>query len=255
MKKLTKSVLKNEELLQDRADVEILQKIYEETLDIFVESNYPDGHSGDSLMCSIHQQFPHGHNCVACNLNVQNKLIERYLFGFKSFIDLHLVSANFIMLLYLMVERYQTYFTMIELPEAYRKRYFNVFQKVVQWANFLKHPKSFMLSVHAGYFIENHIMPKSPLPSEEQKKVVVIDGQFAKEYYSGANNNPKLYRLMKKQENVHVIFPDPINLIKEFVIAQKKFVELIAQNEIIRDLLNDEATVSEYFENSEESDI
>lgn len=250
MKKLTKRILKDESIFRDQAEIEILRRIYEEALDVFIDGNYPDGSSGDSLMCSIHRQFPHGHNCVACNLNTQNKLIERYLLGYKSFVDLHLVSTNFIMLLYLLVERYQTYFKIIELPESYRIRYFSVFQQVVHWANFLKHPKSFMLSHHAGFYIENHIMPSSTLLSEVLKSLVVIDNKFTKEYYSGDKNNNKLYNLMKKKENIHVIFPDPVQLIKEFVIAQKTFVEMIAQNEIIRDVLNNEATISEYFANA-----
>ena len=207
-------------------------------------------------MCSIHNSFKDGHNCVACNLNVNSELIIKFLLQYKEFGDVNLTFTNFILLLYLLVERYNEYFNLLTLQESYRLRYFQVFQEIKWWANFLKHPKAFML-VHHPVFVYNTMKYNSEqdnyeLIEEAKKNGSIIDTEFVKEYYSGDKNNPKLYQKLTKKENFLVIYPDPISLITKFVDAQKKFVATIAENEIIREILESKATIKTYFEGENE---
>ena len=124
---------------------EDLQNDFQKVLEIYLSSHYPDGVDSSSLMCSIHGSFKEGHNCVACNLNVNSELIIKFLLQYKAFRDVNLTFTNFILLLYLLVERYNEFFNLLTLQESYRIRYFQVFQEIKWWANFLKHPKGLIL--------------------------------------------------------------------------------------------------------------
>lgn len=252
MNKLTKEAVEIYSEIDDENISKNLSTLYLEVLDEFVKANYPNGIENTTLMCSIHNNFKEGHNCVACNLQTYSAIILRYLSGFKHFTDMHLTSVNFHLLLYLMVERYSVYFKIINLQESYRLKHFGVFQKITQWANFLKHPKSFMLAHHAIYWIRGieynseHWFYDTIENAKKHKKIV--DDTFVKEYYSGDKNNEKLLKIFSKKGDFVVAFPNPVELIKEFIIAQNKFVEMIKENEVIREILDDNATIIEYFQ-------
>ena len=86
------------------------------------------------------------------------------------------------------------------------------------------------------------------LIEEAKKNGSIIDTNFVKEYYSGDKNNPKLYQKLIKKENFLVLYPDPVVLITRFIEAQRKFVATIAENEIIREILESKATIKTFFE-------
>jgi hypothetical protein len=243
MTDLVKQVLEEQQLSEDKEQTENLQRLYKQVLEAYIAGNYPGGPEGETLMCSIHDAFQDGHNCVGCNLNEQSGLLIRYLAGYPHFKDLQLVSVQFHLHLYLLAERYLTYIELIKLHESQRGRYFSVFQKVIHWANFLKHPKSFVLVHHPSYLIAG-------LKEEQHDRsdFVVIDDEFVKTYYADGELNGKLRGKLAKKENVMVRFPDPIGLIGEFVKAQQKFVELIKENAVFREILSDEASIKDSFD-------
>lgn len=118
---------------------------------------------------------------------------------------------------------------------------------IKQWANFIKHPKAFMLVHHPTFIFEGF---KIPAESWKFKKSddyeIKIDSDFVKEYYSGGDKNKKLYDKLIKKEDVLVVLPNPVKLMTEFCNAQKYFVELICGNQVFRDLLSEKAT--KYYE-------
>jgi len=246
MTDLTRAVLAERKVWDGAIDTERLQQLYAEVLDLYIAGNYPDGAQGTTLMCAIHDAFTEGHNCVGCNLEEQSVLLIRFLAGNQHFSSVHLASVQFHMLLYLLAERYLTYIEFMELPKSQFARNFTIFQRIVQWANFLKHPKSFVLAHHPSYRIDG--LEDGPA---ETSAYVMIDDKFVKTYYSGGDNNGKLRGQLAKRENVLVSFPNPVELIRGFVTAQQKFVELIAENKIIRELLADEATIKKRFDLAE----
>lgn len=214
------------------------QKVFEQ----YIDQNYPA--EKDTLMCSIHESFHgEGHNCVACNLEEGSKLIANFLKNYNTFETPDSVFTPYIWYLYLMVTRMEEYIAIMNLNEGIRQKKFGIFQRIKQWANFVKHPKAFMFVHHPCYFFAGSTeLEELDLASYE----IVIDDKFVKEFYSGGDNNGKLYSKLSKKENVLVVFPNPINLMTEFLKAQKNFVDLICNNEMIRELLDDKAT--KYYE-------
>lgn len=214
-------------------------------LKLFIEANYiqkEDAH--DTLMCSIHDVFPSHHTCVGCNLQLGTQAIERFLVRHENFDSVEFDYAQYIMLLYLLVEKIHTYLELINIPQAYRARHFQVFQEVKYWANFLKHPKSFMLVLHPTWAYKG--LAFGWYHSEEKNRFV-IDSAFTKEYYSGDKKNAKLYELLARRDNVTVCFPNPVELTKQFMLALQKFVSIIAENEMVREMLESEMMVKKHF--------
>lgn len=196
----------------------------------------------DSFFCQIHQNFEDGHNCVACNLNLTNERILNFLYSYKFFNDIHSTYSIFIMLLYLQVECLFEYINLVKIPEPYILKNFRILYKIKRWANFLKHPKSFLLVHHPIWRYENDEFGKI------NTKNLIIDSDFVEKYYKGDKTNSELYRNLKKKEDVLVLFPNPEKLIEEYVLSQQKFRNLISENSIVREILEDEATIKEYFE-------
>jgi hypothetical protein len=236
-------------------DTTNLQSKFEEALDIFVSKNLceDDSKAYESLFCNIHSNFSSGHNCVACNLNESNDRIQNFLIQFRRFEDYHLTFTTFIMLLYLQVETISEYFKIMNLPEEYRLKHFQVLQKVKHWANFLKHPKTFMLVHHPNWTFENKT--SKLFPEQPNFKKPIIDTTFVQKYYSGDKKNDELYKLLIRKSDLTVVFPDPAELMNEFVNAQKKFAELIENNEIVREFLNDKATIEVHFSQNSEDGV
>ncbi|SFA89506.1 hypothetical protein SAMN05660845_0848 [Flavobacterium swingsii] len=257
MDKKTRNLIK-EYTSEKKESSDNLIPLFEKVLDIFVVTHYydqdDDDKEYDTLFCNIHSNFTQGHNCVACNLNNSNRLIQNFLLQYKSFHDSQLTFTNFILLLYLQVEVCNEYFNIMSIPENYRLKYFQIFQEVKHWANFLKHPKGFMLVHHPNWTFEGRIS-KDSSKSKLKKSNPFLDSDFMKKYYSGDKNNNELYKTLIRKEDLYVEFPNPINLITKFTEAQKKFAEIISKNEIVREMLNDKTTLEEYFSQSEDEII
>ncbi|WP_299155866.1 hypothetical protein [uncultured Christiangramia sp.] len=225
-------------------DSEDLVNVFEKVFDIFVDANYQND---STLFCSIHNSFNRGHNCIGCNLDSNNRRIENFLIQFKYFSDINLTFTSFILLLYLQVECITEYFKIIEIQERYRTKHFQVFTLIKRWANFLKHPKAFMLVHHPNWSFENRIFADAYVKKLYKNTNPTIDSSFINRYYNSDKNNKDLYRKLEKKEDLLVMFPDPIEIIKDFTNAQIKFVELISENSIARELLEDQTTIEKHF--------
>jgi len=219
---------------------------FEKCADIFESIAYPDENM-DGLMCKIHDAFGSNntkhHNCLGCNLDSSTHQIYMFLTQKDNHTDLELSATIYILLMYLLIERIQTIFEIIGLPESYRIKYFQVFQRINKWANFIKHPKAFVLCHHPVFILEND--PELNILKKESQ--VIIDNSFIFKYYSGDNNKKELFQELANKNDVLVIYPDFVKLTQDFCQALTKFVELIEKNEVYRDILNDKATIKDFF--------
>ena len=198
-------------------------------------------------MCSIHELFYNGedkaHNCIGCNLADYTKLMYTAIENLNINSPIEAFSST-ILYAYLLVERFEEIFKIVELHKSYRLKHFQVFVKIRRWANFLKHPKAFMFVHHPIYYFENDVT----IEDADSDSYIFIDQSFIDEYYSDGEKNTKLYKTLSNKKDVIVLLPDYSELIHEFCAAQKKFIELISKNEVFRELLDGKSTLKNYFE-------
>lgn len=252
MKEKTKQII--EAHYTNINDTNALKKIFQEVLIYYVEfHNTPTDiicEGDDSLFCSIHQFFSSedAHNCIGCNMNESNRRIETFLLGYRLFNDEYTAFTTFIFLLYLQVEQIFEYFDIVKLPEPYKQKHFQVFYDVKRWANFLKHPKTFCLVHHPIWTYEDDKDDYSASDSP------IINTKFVNRYYSGDKHNNELSKALLNKQDLKVIFPNPFSLVKRFCEAQKKFVLIIKDNLIIREMLDDKATIRDYYDSFADQD-
>ena len=214
----------------------------------FKNEIYP--HEGDSVMCAIHEKFGSlegtKHNCLGCNLADSTQWIHNYLHTSLTTEQTSLQEFYFgyLLQLYLLVERVYIVFNIIGLPEEYRCRHFSTFQQVHKWANFIKHPKSFLLVHHPQYFMDGD--PDTRI--DRSKFGVVIDQEFVLTYYAGPDNNSKLHKLLTNKTNVAVLFPNVLKLTEDVCSCIHKFINVIGNNEVYREVLNSRTTFDNYFD-------
>jgi hypothetical protein len=217
---------------------------------IFRDEIYP--HDGDSVMCDIHKEFGGldgtKHNCLGCNFADGTSWIYNCLHtALTSESDsLEEFYFDYLLKLYLLVERVYVVFEIIGLPLEYRCRHFQVFQRVHKWANFIKHPKSFLLVHHPKSFMDGDKDAEQPF--DRTKFGVVIDQEFVLEHYAGPDNNAKLHKLLTNKTDVAVLFPNIVTLTTEFCAAIHEFIDLIRNNAVYREVLNSRTTYDDYFE-------
>jgi len=211
---------------------------------VFDSEIYPND---ESIMCSIHDSFhkedDKAHNCIGCNFADYTQLLHTALQNVTVTAPIEAFSAT-ILYSYLLIERFEEIFKIIKLPDSYRLRHFQVFGQIRRWANFLKHPKAFMLVHHPEYYFENEIT----IEPGDEKTHIIIDQKFVDEYYSGEKENNKLFSLLSNKKNVVVLLPTLDKLIADFCVGQKKFIDIISNNEVFRELLDEKSTMKNYFE-------
>lgn len=201
------------------------------------------------MVCRIHDVFQQldakSHNCIGCNFASTTTAIERVLKRIASAddFDAEFDYCDYMMALYLFVERAAMVFDIICLPDGYRHRHFGVFQEIRRWANFLKHPNYFIL-VHHPVFQAGGAVDKQK--AWEQ----VVDTAFVVDNYGhdAQSKTGKLKTAFVRKTKVLVLFPDVVPFTERFCIAVKDFVSLIEHNAVFREMLDDIATYENYFE-------
>jgi hypothetical protein len=225
---------------------EFVEEQFDLAFDIFEKKVYPESDS-DGLMCKVHNAFgsnkSKSHNCLGCNLDESTHHIYMFLSEPSGHKDLQLAFTTYIILLYLIVERIETIFEIIGLPETYRIKHFHIFLKTKKWANFIKHPKAFVLCHHPYYVLEND----STWIKKAQKSKIIIDNGFVFKYYSGDDNKKDLFKQLTNKDNVVVEIPNLELFTEEFTDGLIKFVQLIENNEVYREIIRDKSTIENYF--------
>jgi hypothetical protein len=112
-------------------------------------------------------------------------------------------------------------------------------------------PTAFILTHHPVYDFENSGTTYDKAFTE------TINEQFVTQFYKGHTNqddqkkqNKELYNRLRNKKDIIVLFPDIAKLTDKLCYSYNKFVDLIINNDVYIEILNDETTISTYFENS-----
>ena len=201
---------------------------------------FPQG--GDAF-CRLHDPAlydgdENAHNCIGCNLNEYAMILQNAIAPRSYYVSKFDLFANFILHAYVIVERVNVFTQLIGISATGFAQTYPHLQQVRKWANFIKHPKAFML-VHDpqyGFVSEANTTDK-----------LVIDYDFVKKYYSGPDLNQQLYTILKNATNVLVVMPDMVSFASGVCYEFHAFVESLLSDKATRDILKDATTVEAFF--------
>ena len=236
-------------------DVELtyVQKELEASYQMLRERGYRE--DGYPLLCEIHRVFtgePYtpsfrgviDHNCLGCNFADSVHTIDSYLKTYNQQETIQHSFSIYLILLYLLVERMDTVFDIIQLHPEVRSRDFHSLSVIRKWANFIKHPKAFILC-HHPVFTTLHA-PKYKALHESAS--LTINTAFLQKYYTGDTHNSELYTILQNKECVLVVFPDAAHITESICSAMAMFLELLKDNKVYRDLLGKKTTFIDYWQ-------
>jgi hypothetical protein len=233
----------------EEEEAKIVTKQFENAFSIFQKEAIIDG---EPVMCQFHETFEtydtKHHNCLGCNFADSTLMINNFLQTYKFQGSIQSAYSTFIVLAYLLVERIDTLFNIIELNNDYRTEHFKILLEIRRWANFLKHPKAFLLTHHPTYSF--HSSPKNKDLIENAK--VIIDRNFVNEFYANDDRNEDLNNKLENQENVLVIFPNIPRITEDLCKAMRDCVAIARDNEVYRQVLEDKTTFYDYWINFQE---
>lgn len=206
----------------------------------------------DSTFCKLHEILSTretDHNCIGCNLNDILSYSRRGLESSLLFNSSSHILTSLIINLYLVVERIDTILNIIELNSAHREDNFKALNRIRKWANFIKHPKAFILCHHPIYTFQG-CQHNSAL---HKYNPIRIDDTFIITYYSDNEKNVALFNILENKENVLVVFPAVQKLIMEFVSEILHFNAVLRGNDVYRHVLADRTTFLDYWASDDQS--
>ena len=233
----------------EEEETEVVQKQLEEAYHIFQHEAILD--NGDPVMCQFHEAFgthdTRHHNCLGCNFADSTLLIHNFLQTYSLQRTIQYAYSTFIILAYLLVERIDNLFDIIKLNKAYKAEHFKVLSEIRRWANFLKHPKAFLLTHHPTF-----TFCRSPNNGALIKNArVVIDLNFVTDYYSNDKRNDELRKKLENKDDVLVVFPDVVRLAKDLCQVMHDCVSLIQDNPVYRWTVGRTTTFPDYWIDSQ----
>jgi hypothetical protein len=176
------------------------------------------------------------HNCIGCNLEEGARTIELFFYHNKNTDSKRYFLTLYSLLFYLQAERLAVIYKELGYKVPNKDKFdwsaFPVLQRINCWANFFKHPKSYMLLHHPMFFIEGepHI-PNLMING-------IIDDSFIHKFYKSRENNGDLRIELENKDNYIVVFPNLLELtmdlcsefekIKTLILNNKKLVEKLA---------------------------
>ncbi|MBK6701792.1 MAG: hypothetical protein IPG55_18300 [Saprospiraceae bacterium] len=221
--------------------------------DLFEQNAFTNG---EPNACKLHDAFggndgPH-HNCIGCNFASGSQLVLRFLKRHKDLDDVEQDVTIYILLLYLIVEKAEIIIDYLKYPSHLKSKNFQIFILIKRWANFIKHPKAFLLSHHSIYNYEDSNITYEFTPT------LVIDSTFVSKYYKGVSDkikqeelNNELYDRVSNKKDILVMFPNLLLLTVQFCYEYDFFVDMILSNETYRSELNNRATLKNFFTKKE----
>ena len=194
----------------------------------------------------MHAVFEFGnddHNCIGCNLADSVDHLRAFLETHETQKRIKFAYPSFIIHSYLLVERIDTLFNIIQLHQSYRDKNFKVLMAIRRWANFIKHPKAFIRTHHAVFTFSG----SAKFGDLSDNATVTINRAFIDKYYCNNDNNDDLIDELENKENVLVVFPDANYVTEKLCEALKKTIDLFENNEVYREILGDSTTFHDYW--------
>ena len=218
---------------------------YSKLADLVVSEFY-DSTGDNPDICDLHNitQNEHNtnHNCLACNFAetvISLKVIAQSLVHIQEH-DSVTAKQTYIIWMYLLFERMEEIFKLISLPMEYKTTRFPIGKLIKNWANFLKHPKAFLLTHHASY-------KDVDINENINENVININDDFIQKYYNGDKHNASLYQTISNNTNIRVIMPDINKLTIGLGRELKLLKNIIAENPIYQSVLKDKTVLENYF--------
>ena len=198
-------------------------------------------------MCKMHDAFgtlaTAHHNCLGCNFANSINMIGGYLDQKPNDGLIQYSFTTYLLLQYLLVERIDTLFNIIQLNTTYRIDKFKVLLEVRRWANFIKHPKAFLLTHHPEYTFVGGLKNKELM----EQSAIVIDRKFIDKYYSNEEKNAELFKELENKENVLVMYPNLVQVTENMCQAMLDCIAVIRDNSVYRDVLSTRTTFLDYW--------
>lgn len=222
-----------------------------EAYEIFQQNAF----DGDSVptMCDLHDIFSSStepsevvtadHNCLGCNFADSITLIDSFLETHDSQSSVQTSHTIAIMLFYLLVERMDMLLKLIKLNEEIYNEDFKILMEVRKWANFIKHPKAFVLTHHPVFTFEGH---KHNSTARAEAKPCV-DYTFVQKYYSNDEKNTDLFNELENKADVLVIYPSLPKIAAKMCEAMNNLIALLRDNSVFRRILKQKSTFREYW--------
>ncbi|WP_020394807.1 hypothetical protein [Thiolinea disciformis] len=222
--------------------LELFKKCYE----VFNDELFSN--ENEALVCELHFYLEanneNAHNCLGCNLASELIKIRNYLSRVDETYDVEEFFSDYLIKCYLLVARIEdNIFKLLNLPEGYKSKNFLVFRNIRKWANFIKHPNAFTFVHHPEFIYVNQ------LDVDLSNFNLIIDQEFVNRHYSSSAPNKELWRALQNQKDIAVLFPEPEELTRKFCEAVKKFIEVIRDNAVYREVLMEYSTYENFYTN------
>ena len=205
------------------------------------------------LMCRIYSAYSGpknaDHNCLGCNFNEMTGQIATFLRIVAEHDELftlqHAYSLYFLQLNALW-ERVTDVFDIISVPESYRVRHYQPFIRARRWANFSKHPKEFGWLVHHPEYTVEGTQHYNDLAASHCE-YLFVDDEFVRDFYACDRAKGLAKKFQGNETTVAVVFPNACDLTSGIVDSLVNFVELTTKNPVYFEILNDKATISDFY--------
>ncbi|HEY1019100.1 MAG TPA: hypothetical protein VGE25_08890 [Sediminibacterium sp.] len=145
------------------------------------------------------------HNCIGCNFEEGCLNILDFVEQFSGTEKVRTYLTIYTLLFYTLAERMGVIYKELNLVDnkgEFDWIRFPVLRRIKHWANFFKHPKSYMFLHHPDYFLEND--PDRPNFLVEGE----VNSAFVDSFYKAGGKNAELRTLVKNKKDWKVIFPD-----------------------------------------------
>lgn len=192
----------------------IKDSLYRDLYDVF--SDYSKEKVGNKNEIS--------HNCIGCNFEEGARNILLFFKYNNEVLSQRYFLTLYTLLFYLQAERLAVIYKelgYINSKKEFDWEKFPNLQRIKCWANFFKHPKSYMLLHHPDFFIEGDPY----IPNFMVKGI--IDEEFVRKFYNGWKYNEDLREVLSNQEDFKIIFPNLLNFTKCLCFEFEKIISVI----------------------------
>jgi hypothetical protein len=213
---------------------------------------------GPTSACRIYDKLTEGddnlQDCIGENFNQLIQKVEGNWFeNYTPQFDLDYYFFNYILLLYLFVERIDIIFEVLnkdgksKLFIDFQEHNFKTLRKINKWANFIKHPKEFLFTHWPKYYIEGD----KSINLKDTDVKINTDFIFA-HYHNEKQQRPVI---LQNNQQVFVEIPNLENITKEFCREMNVFFDFICSNQIVADFLKKKSTIEQHFDFEESSNL
>ena len=236
-----------------------LSEIHAECKAIFEKEFYETDWRSNA--CKVYDTLTEGcedkEDCIGENFNqLIQQIVDEWFTNYKPGAKVDYYFYNYILLLYLFVERVDLIFAVVNKDDKskifrdFHQMEFPALRRINKWANFIKHPKEFLFTHWPYFYFPDESPPTNPGD-------VVIDYEFIKQHYYSEKQPPP--KVLENNNRVYVAMPDLVDLTQRFCNEMNVFFDFICSNKLVADFLRKKSTIEEIYssddddEDSEES--